>query len=338
LAHARSFASPDQHSPLPTAPLHPPPPASTPHLQVDLRDRAGLQRIFKAHTYHSVIHFAAFKAVGESRQIPLTYYDNNLSGTITLLQVMAESNCKKLVFSSSCTVYGDAPSPLSEESTTGGVTNAYAATKYMMEQILLDVARCDPTWAVVILRYFNPVGAHPSGTMGEDPRGIPNCLVPYMLQVLVGRLPKLTVFGTDYDTRDGTCIRDYIHVMDVARGHIDAITYLEKTQTELTAAGKPAGFVEIFNFGTGNGTTVLELLAAMQKAAGREVTHVLGPRRAGDVPAAYANPAKAERVLGWKPQYSIEDMCRDAWLWQSKNPNGYATEGAASTGAGAGGK
>ncbi len=271
-----------------------------------------------------MIHFAAFKAVGESRQIPLTYYDNNLSGTISLLQAMSDAGVKRLVFSSSCTVYGDSPSPLAEDSATGGVTNAYAATKYMMEQILFDLQRCDPTWAICILRYFNPVGAHPSGTMGEDPRGIPNCLMPYVLQVMVGRLERLTVHGTDYPTRDGTCIRDYIHVEDVARGHIDALVWLDKTQGEAAAAGKPTGLIDVFNFGTGNGTSVLELVHAMEKVVGREVPRVMGPRRAGDVPAAYANPAKAEKVLGWKPKYNVEDMCRDAWRWQSGNPNGYA--------------
>jgi UDP-glucose 4-epimerase len=283
-------------------------------------------RIFSARQYHSVIHFAAMKAVGESRSIPLTYYDNNITGTLNLLQVMGDHKCKRLIFSSSCTVYGDKPSPLSEETSTGNNTNAYAATKYMLELILQDLQRCDPTWAIVLLRYFNPVGAHPSGTMGEDPRGVPNCLMPYVLQVMVGRLKELTVHGTDYPTRDGTCIRDYIHVMDIARGHIDALNWVDKAQGEAAAAGKPTGILEVFNFGTGNGTTVLELVAAMEKAIGRPVPVVLGPRRDGDLSAAYANPGKAERIIGWKPQHNVEDMCRDAWRWQSMNPTGYSTQ------------
>ena len=239
---------------------------------------------------------------------------------------MASVNCKNLIFSSSCTVYGNAESPLTEDAPIGNNTNAYAATKYMMEHILMDVQRSDPSWAIVILRYFNPVGAHPSGTMGEDPRGIPNCLMPYVLQVLVGRLEKLTVHGNDYPTRDGTCIRDYIHVMDVARGHIDALNFLIKSQDECTKANKATGFIDVFNFGTGNGTTVLELVHAMEKVVGRPVPHVIGGRREGDLAAAYANPTKAEKVLGWKPKYSIEDMCRDAWNWQSNNPMGYSTK------------
>jgi UDP-glucose 4-epimerase len=291
-----------------------------------LRDKAALDTVFAAAKFEAVIHFAAFKAVGESRQKPLMYYDNNIAGTITLLETMAAHNVKRLVFSSSCTVYGTSPSPLSEEAPTGGgITNAYAATKYMMEQILFDLQSCDPTWNITILRYFNPVGAHPSGLMGEDPRGIPNCLMPFVLQVLVGRLEKLTVFGTDYPTRDGTCIRDYIHVMDVARGHIDAINWMAKEIDTRKTAGAATGFVETFNFGTGTGTTVLELVAALEKASGKKVNMVLGPRRDGDLAAAYANPAKALRMLGWKAENTIEQTCVDAWRWQSNNPNGYST-------------
>jgi UDP-glucose 4-epimerase len=262
------------------------------------------------------------QAVGESRAKPLYYYNNNLVGMITLLQAMEAAGCKTLVFSSSCTVYGDQPSPLSETSPIGHLaqtTNAYAATKQIAESMLFDLARCDPSWSICVLRYFNPVGAHPSGLLGEDPRGVPNCLMPFVLQVLVGRLEKLTVYGTDYPTRDGTCIRDYIHVVDVARGHLDALRWMGEQQ----AAGA-RGLIDVFNFGTGQGTTVLELVAAMEKASGKKVNMVLGGRREGDLDAAYADPSKAARVLGWTPQFSIDDSCVDAWRWQSNNPSAYA--------------
>ena len=313
----------------------------------DLRDRAALQRIFETAAasvasassasataaatppppFHVVIHFAAHKAVGESRRIPLEYYDNNLGGSVALLQTMAAHSCKRIIFSSSCTVYGSAKSPLSEASPTGeGLTNAYAATKMMMETILTDLQRCDPQWSVVLLRYFNPVGAHPSGLIGEDPRGVPNCVLPFIQQVLVGRRDKLTVHGSDYATRDGTAVRDYIHVMDVAQGHIDAMTWLDAKQA---APGAPPGLLDVFNFGTGNGTTVLELMHAMEKAAGKPVAHVMGPRREGDLDMAYANPAKAAQVLGWSCKRSLDDICADAWRWQSNNPYGYDTEDSA---------
>jgi len=270
-------------------------------IQADLRDRDAVASLFASHTFEGVIHFAALKAVGESRQLPLLYYDNNLTGTLTLLQAMDKAGCKNLVFSSSCTVYGEAAkAPFSEASPVGGTTNAYATTKFMTEQMLADIARCDPTWRICILRYFNPVGAHPSGTLGEDPRGIPNCLMPYVQQVLVGRLEKLTVFGKDYPTKDGTCIRDYIHVVDVARGHLDALVWMRKHLESLQASGKPTGFIEYFNFGTGTGSSVLELVAGMEKASGKKVTMVFGDKRPGDLAEAFADITKVRRKGGGK--------------------------------------
>ena len=299
----------------------PPPPPP----QADLRDRAALARIFAAAApVAGVIHFAAMKAVGESRAIPLTYYDNNLGGTLCLLEAMAAAGCKTLVFSSSCTVYGDtAAPPLDETSPLGTPTNAYAATKSMTEFMLRDIARADAEWQVTLLRYFNPVGAHASGRIGEDPRGVPNCLMPYVVQVLVGRLEKLTVFGDDYATRDGTAVRDYIHVVDVARGHLDALAWMDREAAARAAAGKPRGALDVFNFGTGTGSSVLELIAAMEAASGKKVAYTVGPRRAGDLPEAFACIDKARAVLGWEPRFTLLDSCRDAWRWQSANPMGY---------------
>jgi UDP-glucose 4-epimerase len=288
---------------------------------VDLRDEVALEKLFSTHSFDSVIHFAGYKAVGEAKQKPLLYYSNNIKGTVNLIEAMNKFNVKKLVFSSSCTVYGESPSPLTEESQTGfGITNAYSRSKYQIEQMLMDVYNSDPTWQICVLRYFNPVGAHESGLLGEDPRGIPNCLMPYVLQVLVGRLPKLTIYGDNYETRDGTPIRDYIHVVDVARGHIDAISYMAKYMQENESK---KGIFDTFNFGTGKGTTVFELVHALEKASGKTVPYVVGPPRAGDLTASYANPEKAEKVLGWKAIYDIDTICRDAWKWQSLNPNGF---------------
>lgn len=287
--------------------------------EVDLRDKDGLSKLFAESSFTSVIHFGGYKAVGESRAKPLLYYSNNLKGSITLVEVMAEHGVKDIVFSSSCTVYGESPSPLTEASAIGsGITNAYARSKFQIEEMLRDLQAADPSWHVCILRYFNPVGAHPSGLMGEDPRGTPNCLMPYVLQVLVGRLDKLTVYGSDYATRDGTPIRDYIHVVDVARGHIDALKWMQKTVAE--GASKVC---EVFNFGTGNGVTVFELIDSMERASGKKVAYSVGPRRDGDLTQSYCDPAKAEAVLGWKAIYDLDTMCRDAWKWQSENPNGY---------------
>lgn len=299
-------------------------------VECDLRDRKKLNEVFVEHKPQQVIHFAGLKAVGESKLIPLHYYDNNISGTIVLLETMAKHKCMDLVFSSSCTVYGESKPPLSEEAPIGsGVTNAYGRTKFMIEEILRDMSRaCElkgseheasGTWRFAILRYFNPVGAHPSGLLGEDPMGKPNCLMPYVLQVLVGRRKELTVFGSDYPTRDGTCIRDYIHVMDVAKGHIDALQWLDKQPAS-------SNVCEAFNFGTGKGTTVLELVAGLEKASGKTVSKVMGPRRPGDLPETYCDPAKALEQLGWACEYDLDAMCKHAWDWQSKNPYGYRTE------------
>ena len=285
-------------------------------VQCDIRDKAALAAVFAPpRRYDGVIHFAGYKAVGESRAKPLIYYTNNMKGSINLVEVMAEAGCKNLVFSSSCTVYGESPSPLTEESTIGvGITNAYARTKFQIEEMLRDVRAADPSWRICILRYFNPVGAHPSGLIGEDPRGIPNCLMAFVLQVLVGRLERLTVYGDDYATRDGTAVRDYIHVVDVARGHIDALSWMAKQE---------GGLIDVFNFGTGNGVTVRELVSAMERASGRTVPLVVGPRRPGDLTQSYCLPEKAARVLGWKARLSLDEMCEHAWKWQSGNPNGF---------------
>ena len=282
--------------------------------RLDLRDRAALGALFDRYPIDCVIHFAGLKAVGESVEKPLEYYDNNLGSTTALCRTMAEHGVKRIIFSSSATVYaGDNEMPLRETSRTGSCTNPYGWTKYMCEQILRDTAAADPGWSVVLLRYFNPVGAHPSGLMGEDPRGIPNNLMPYITQTALGRRERLTVFGDDYDTPDGTGVRDYLHVVDLARGHVAAIRYL------MEHAG-----AEVFNLGTGRGYSVLEMVRAFEKASGMPVPYRIGPRRAGDLATVYADPSKSERVLGWKAELGLEDMCRDSWNWQSKNPDGYA--------------
>ncbi|MCI9415762.1 MAG: UDP-glucose 4-epimerase GalE [Clostridiales bacterium] len=284
-----------------------------PFYECDIRDADGLRRIFAAHKIDAVIHFAGLKAVGESVQKPLEYYDNNVGGTVTLCQVMAEMGCKRIVFSSSATVYGmNNPSPLQEDMPTGAVTNPYGRTKYVIEEILKDVCVSDPDWTVVLLRYFNPIGAHESGRIGEDPNGIPNNLMPYISQVAIGRLPRLSIFGDDYDTPDGTGVRDYIHVVDLAVGHVKAVDF----------ALKHTG-AEVFNLGTGTGYSVLDLVKAFQDANGVEVPYTIAPRRAGDIATCYSDPSKAERLLGWKAAHDVVDMCRDSWRWQSQNPQGY---------------
>ena len=284
-----------------------------PFYECDIRDAQGLRRIFREQEIDAVIHFAGLKAVGESVQKPLEYYDNNVGGTVTLCQVMAECGCKRMVFSSSATVYGmNNPSPLKEEMPTGAVTNPYGRTKYIIEEILQDVCVSDKDWSVVLLRYFNPIGAHESGRIGEDPNGIPNNLMPYITQVAIGKLPKLSVYGDDYDTHDGTGVRDYIHVVDLAAGHVKAVDYALKN----TGA-------EVFNLGTGNGYSVLDLVHAFEKASGVSIPYVIAPRRAGDIATCYSDPSKAEKVLGWKALRGVEDMCRDSWRWQSANPRGY---------------
>jgi len=283
--------------------------------KVDIRNRAALDAVFKSDgPFDAVIHFAALKAVGESTRIPLAYYGNNINGTITLCETMAENACKNLVFSSSATVYGDPASvPIREDFPTPGATNPYGWTKLMMEQIFRDLQKSDPSWNIVVLRYFNPIGAHPSGLIGEDPSGIPNNLLPFVAQVAVGRRPSLTVYGNDYPTRDGTGVRDYIHVVDLAIGHVKAISKL---------ASKP-GFA-VYNLGTGNGYSVLEVVAAFEKASGQKVSYTIQPRRPGDIAECWADPAKALKELGWKAERDLRAMCEDAWRWQSQNPNGFA--------------
>lgn len=281
--------------------------------QVDIRDRAGLDRILTEHPCDACIHFAGLKAVGESVEKPWEYYENNIGGTLTLLDVLRRHSCKNIIFSSSATVYGDpAEIPITEKCPKGQCTNPYGWTKSMLEQIMMDMQKADPEWNIVLLRYFNPIGAHPSGTIGEDPNGIPNNLMPYITQVAIGKRKELGVFGNDYDTHDGTGVRDYIHVVDLARGHVCA----------LKAIDRRCGLA-IYNLGTGHGYSVLDVVKAFEKANGVKVPYSIKPRRAGDIATCYSDPSKAERELGWKAEYGIEEMCRDSWHWQCQNPNGY---------------
>ena len=276
-------------------------------------DRDAMNRIFDQHDIDRVIHFAGFKAVGESVTKPIEYYHNNIENTLVLVDVMRNHGCKSIIFSSSSTVYGDPDSlPLTEESPKKPATNPYGWTKWMIEQILTDLHTADPEWDVVLLRYFNPIGAHPSGLIGEDPKGIPNNLVPYVAQVAVGKLAAVQVYGNDYPTPDGTGVRDYIHVVDLARGHVAALNWMNGREG-----------VEVFNLGTGKGSSVLEVVAAFSKACGKELPYVIRERRGGDIAANWCDASKAERMLGWKAQYDINDMCRDSWNWQSHNPNGF---------------
>ena len=280
----------------------------------DVRDEALLHKIFAENEISCVIHFAGLKAVGESVAMPWKYYDNNLNTTLVLTKVMNEVGMKNIIFSSSATVYsGDNEMPLREESRTGGCTNPYGWTKYMTEQILSGMANADKEWGVVLLRYFNPIGAHASGRIGEDPRGIPNNLMPYITQVAVGRRDHLNVFGNDYDTPDGTGVRDYIHVVDLARGHVAAVKYV------LANTG-----CEVFNLGTGTGYSVLDMVHAFIEVNRVPVPYEIAPRRPGDLAVCYADPAKSAQVLGWKAERNLQDMCRDSWNWQSKNPMGYS--------------
>ena len=280
----------------------------------DVRDEALLRKIFAENEIGCVIHFAGLKAVGESVALPWKYYDNNLNTTLVLTKVMADVGMKNIIFSSSATVYsGDNEMPLREESRTGNCTNPYGWTKYMTEQILSGMANADKEWGVVLLRYFNPIGAHESGRIGEDPRGIPNNLMPYITQVAVGRRDHLNVFGNDYDTPDGTGVRDYIHVVDLARGHVAAVKYV------LANPG-----CEVFNLGTGTGYSVLDMVHAFIEVNRVPVPYEIAPRRPGDLAVCYADPGKSARVLGWKAERNLQDMCRDSWNWQSKNPMGYS--------------
>ena len=279
----------------------------------DVRDEALLRKIFAENEIGCVIHFAGLKAVGESVQIPWRYYDNNLNSTLVLTKVMADLGMKDIIFSSSATVYtADNEMPLREDSRTGQCTNPYGWTKYMTEQILSGMAHADKEWGIVLLRYFNPIGAHESGLIGEDPRGIPNNLMPYITQVAIGRREKLSVFGNDYDTHDGTGVRDYIHVVDLARGHVAAVKYV--------AAHKGC---EVFNLGTGTGYSVLDMVEAFRTVNDVALPYQIVERRPGDIATCYADPTKSEKLLGWKAQHDLKDMCRDSWNWQSKNPMGY---------------
>ena len=284
-----------------------------PFYEVDIRDREGMEKVFAENAFDCCIHFAGLKAVGESVQKPWEYYENNIGGTLVLVDVMRKHGLKNIIFSSSATVYG-APDtmPITEDCPKGSVTNPYGQTKSMLEQVLTDIQKADPEWNVVLLRYFNPIGAHKSGTIGEDPNGIPNNLMPYITQVAVGKLQQLGVFGNDYPTHDGTGVRDYIHVVDLAKGHVCALSAIEKK----------CGLA-VYNLGTGQGYSVLDLVHAFEKATGVKVPYAIKPRRSGDVAECWSDPSKAARELGWKAQYGIEDMCEDAWRWQKNNPNGY---------------
>ena len=281
--------------------------------ETDICDRAGMDAIFEAESIEAVIHFAGLKAVGESVAKPLEYYENNIGGTLTLCDVMRSHNVKNIIFSSSATVYGDpAFIPITEECPKGTCTNPYGWTKWMLEQILTDLHTADEEWNVVLLRYFNPIGAHKSGKIGEDPKGIPNNLMPYITQVAIGKLERLGVFGDDYDTPDGTGVRDYIHVVDLAKGHVKAVQKLQDKEG-----------VSIYNLGTGVGYSVLDVLHAYEKACGKTLKYEIQPRREGDVATCYSDSAKAKRELGWVAEKGIEEMCADSWKWQSMNPNGY---------------
>jgi len=284
-----------------------------PFYKADILDREALEEIFSKEKIDAVIHFAGLKAVGESVQKPWEYYENNIAGTLTLVDVMRKHDVKNIIFSSSATVYGNpAFIPITEECPKGQCTNPYGWTKSMMEQIMTDLQKSDPEWSVILLRYFNPVGAHESGRIGEDPKGIPNNLMPYISQVAVGKREKLGVFGDDYDTPDGTGVRDYIHVVDLAVGHVKAIDYI------MTNPG-----LDVINLGTGVGYSVLDMVKAFGKACGKEIPYEIKPRRADDIAMCYADPAKAAKVLGWKAERGLDEMCADTWRWQSQNPNGY---------------
>ncbi len=281
--------------------------------KADILDRGMLEEIFSKEKIETVIHFAGLKAVGESVEKPWEYYNNNITGTLTLVDVMRKHNVKNIIFSSSATVYGTPKQvPVTEDAPKGECTNPYGWTKSMLEQILTDIQKADNEWNVILLRYFNPIGAHKSGSIGENPNGIPNNLMPYITQVAVGKLKELGVFGDDYPTPDGTCIRDYIHVLDLASGHVKALKKIEEK----------AGLC-IYNLGTGIGYSVLDVIRNFEEATGVKVPYSIRPRRAGDIPENYSNAEKAYRELGWKAQYGIKEMCEDSWRWQSKNPEGY---------------
>lgn len=282
--------------------------------KADLLDKAAMEEIFSKETIDAVIHFAGLKAVGESVAKPLEYYHNNITGTLVLCDVMRNHGVKKIIFSSSATVYGDpAFVPITEDCPKGKITNPYGQTKSMLEQILTDLHTADPEWSVILLRYFNPVGAHKSGLIGEDPAGIPNNLTPYITQVAVGKLKEVGVFGNDYDTPDGTGVRDYIHVVDLAIGHVKAVDKLAQSEPD----------VRIYNLGTGKGFSVLQMIEAFSKACGKQIPYAIKPRRPGDIAECYADAALAKKELGWEAERGIDEMCEDSWRWQSNNPNRY---------------
>lgn len=284
-----------------------------PFVEADVRDRKAMDALFEANRFDAVIHFAGLKSVGESVAMPLEYYENNMNATFVLLDVMRRHNCKNIIFSSSATVYGEpAVIPITEECPKGHCTNPYGQTKSMLEEVLMDLQRADKAWNVVLLRYFNPIGAHPGGTIGENPNGIPNNLMPYITQTAVGMRKELGVFGDDYDTPDGTGVRDYIHVCDLASGHVAALQAIQKN----------CGLA-IYNLGTGHGYSVLDVVKAFIKVNGVDVPYVIKPRRPGDIATCYCNPAKAKAELDWEAKYGIEEMCRDSWNWQKGNPKGY---------------
>ncbi|XP_067867025.1 UDP-glucose 4-epimerase-like [Heterodontus francisci] len=282
--------------------------------EIDLLNESAMRNLFKEHSFSAVIHFAGLKAVGESVQKPLLYYKVNLTGTIKLLEIMREHGVKDIVFSSSATVYGN-PSylPIDEAHPVGSCTNSYGKTKYFIEEMIKDLCHAEKDWNAVLLRYFNPIGAHESGKIGEDPHGIPNNLMPYISQVAIGRRQCLNVFGNDYETCDGTGVRDYIHVVDLAKGHIAALKKLKERCS-----------CKVYNLGTGTGYSVLQMVKAMEKASGRKIKYQIVPRREGDIASCYANPALAEKELGWKAEYEIDKMCQDLWYWQSQNPYGFS--------------
>ena len=281
--------------------------------QVNILDEEKLDHIFQTETIEAIIHYAAFKAVGESVQNPIKYYSNNLGGLLSILKAMNKHKVQRIVYSSSATVYGtENPSPLSEKMPTGQVTNPYGYTKLMGERILKDTSKAHPNWSITILRYFNPIGAHESGLIGEDPQGIPNNLMPYITQVAIGKLEKLHIFGNDYDTPDGTGVRDYLHVVDLAKGHVSAIRFAEEHEG-----------LETINLGTGQGYSVLDLVQTFEKVNHLSLPYVIDPRRPGDVASCYADPSDAKELLGWQTEKTLDDMCRDSWHWQESSPHGY---------------
>ena len=297
-----------------------------PFYKVDIRDREGMEKIFAVHKFNACIHFAGLKAVGESVEKPWEYYENNIGGTLVLVDVMRKHGCKNIIFSSSATIYGDPVEiPITENCPKGQCTNPYGWTKSMLEQVLMDIQKADPEWNVVLLRYFNPMGAHQSGRIGENPNGIPNNLMPYITQVAVGKRKELGVFGNDYPTPDGTGVRDYIHVCDLAAAHVASLQCFATTDSPSKLEGVPEGRgrVFIYNIGTGHGYSVLDMVKAFVRVNGVDVPYSIKPRRAGDIATCYCNPAKAKAELGWEAKYGIDDMVRDSWNWQRQNPDGY---------------